>query len=112
MEDPNQTLIPSAFMALYSAHGRPTAPRAHVEARHDLCEDMAVQMTTLCAALEHRHDLSRQEVLRRCWTGLLQPGSGVEPPEANWVVARTAELLEWPQPAFLAAEGAGPGRRG
>jgi hypothetical protein len=101
MEDPNQTIIPAAFMALYSANGRPTATRAHVEERHDLCEDMAAQMTTLCDSLEHRHDLSKEEVLRRCWMGLLQDGSGVEPPEANWVVARTAELLEWPQPAFL-----------
>ncbi len=105
MEDPNQTLIPQAFMALYSAHGRPTASRDHVEARHDLCEDMAVQMTTLCASLEHRHDLGKEEVLRRCWMGLLQDGSGVEPPEANWVVARTAELLEWPQPGFLQPPG-------
>jgi hypothetical protein len=101
MEDPNQLLIPPAFMALYSAHGRPTASRAHVQQRHDWCEDMAVQMTTLCASLEHRHDLGKEEVLRRCWSGLLEEGSGVDAAEAAWVVARTAELLEWPHPAFL-----------
>jgi hypothetical protein len=101
MYEPNQTVIPDAFMALYSKNGRPTAARAVVEARHDLCEDMAAQMTTLCASLEHSQDLPREEVLRRCWMGLLADGSGVEPPEAAWVVARTAELLEWPQPGFL-----------
>lgn len=103
MYEPNQNLIPDAFMALYSAHGRPTATRAHVEARHDLCEDMAVQMGTLCASLEFKQDLAREEILRRCWMGLLAEGSGVEPPEAHWVVARTAELLEWAQPRFLQA---------
>ncbi|KQP11809.1 hypothetical protein [Pseudorhodoferax sp. Leaf267] len=100
MYEPNQNIIPDAFMALYSKHGRPTASREHVEARHDLCEDMAAQMTTLCASLE-QGDLPKEEVLRRCWMGLLADGSGVEPPEAHWVVARTAELLEWPQPGFL-----------
>ncbi len=101
MYEPNQNIIPDAFMALYSRHGRPTATRAHVEARHDLCEDMATQMSTLCASLEFKQDLPRAEILRRCWMGLLEEGSGVEPAEAGWVVARTAELLEWPQPAFL-----------
>lgn len=101
MYEINQTIIPDAFLLLYSKNGQPTATREVVEARHDLCEDMAAQMTTLCASLEHKHDLSQEEVLRRCWMGLLQDGSGVEPPEANWVVARTAELLQWPQPAFL-----------
>jgi hypothetical protein len=104
MYEINQTLIPEAFMALYSKNGQPTADRATVEARHDLCEDIAVQMTTLCASLEQGQNLPRDEVLRGCWMGLLAEGSGVEPPEANWVVARTAELLEWPQPAFLRPE--------
>lgn len=108
MYEPNQTIIPDAFMALYTKHGRPTASRETVEARHDLCEDMAAQMTTLCTSLEHGQDLAQAEVLRRCWMGLLAEGSGVEPAEANWVVARTAELLEWPQPAFLQGAPAAP----
>jgi hypothetical protein len=41
-------------------------------------------------------------VLVRVYQGLLAPPTTVEPPEAEWVVRRTAELLGWPGDVSLA----------
>ena len=95
MYEPNQIVIPDAFMALYCVNGRPVATRESVEARYDLCEDMALQMTEFCSAIEFKEDLSHDEVLRRCHAGLLAAESAVTPEEAGWIVSRTAELLNW-----------------
>jgi hypothetical protein len=43
-------------------------------------------------------------VLRRCHAGLLTAPSSVEVAEAEWVVRRTAELLNWPTDLLLGRE--------
>ena len=42
MYDHNQTLVPDSFLALHSAHGRALLPRDEIEARYELCEDVAL----------------------------------------------------------------------
>lgn len=92
--DENQTLVPASFIALYAdARGRLT--RADVAARHELCEDMASMLSEHCRNVHHAHHLAEDEILRRCLHGLLEEPSSVEPAEAEWVVHRTAELLQW-----------------
>ncbi len=95
MYEPNQIVVPESFMALYCVNGRPVATRESIEARYDLCEDMALQMVEFCGGLEFKSGLSHAEVLDRCRAGLLAEGSVVSPEEAGWVVSRTAELLDW-----------------
>lgn len=95
MDEQYQITIPPSFMALYSRNGRPTESRALIEDRYDLCEDLAMQTCETCHTLQFRDDLSEREVLERCRTGLLTSGA-VPPPEADWVIARVAELLGWP----------------
>ena len=95
MDEQYQITIPPSFMALYSRNGRPTESRALIEARYDLCEDLAMQTCETCHTLQFRDDLSESEVLERCRAGLLTSGA-VSAPEAEWVVTRTAELLGWP----------------
>jgi hypothetical protein len=40
--------------------------------------------------------VDEEAVLTRMHSGLLAPGSVLSEPEAQWVVTRLAELLEWP----------------
>lgn len=101
MYELNQIEVPESFMALYARHGRPTAPRATVEQRYEMAEDLAAQMSQFCSTLQFKDDLGETEVLRRCHAGLLAVPETVTPAEAAWVTARAAELLEWAQPAFL-----------
>lgn len=105
MDDQSQIRIPESFMALYLRNGRPTDSRAHIEARYDLCEDMAIQTSELCHVLQFREDLTENEVLRRVLASLRQT-DGVSDAEAEWAVTRVAELLQWPR---LADGGDGDG---
>lgn len=95
--DENQVLVPDSFIALYrDARDRPTAPRATIAARHELCEDLANLLTDHCSTVHFRDGVDEGTVLGRCLQGLLAPPTTVEPTEAEWVVRRTAELLGWP----------------
>ena len=102
MDEQYQIEIPQSFIALYSRNGRPNAPRRTIEERYDLCEDVATQTAEVCQTLQFKDDLSEDEVLRRCHASLVD-GDAVTPPEAAWVVVRTAELLGWRRPEFAAA---------
>lgn len=103
MDEQNQVEIPPSFMAIYSRHGRPIATRAAVEARYDLCEDMAIQTSEFCHLLQLKEELSEATILRRCHSGLHE-GDAVGPAEADWVVFRAAELLNWRRPDYLVQE--------
>src|SRR6478672_8060075 len=48
--DHNQTLVPESFLAIHSRHGRALRPRAEIEARHELCEDVALHATAFLAS--------------------------------------------------------------
>ena len=95
--DENQTLVPESFIALYrDTRNRLTASRATIAARYELCEDLANLLTDHCSTVHFRDGVDEGEVLARCRAGLLTEPATVTPPEAGWVVRRTAELLGWP----------------
>ena len=93
-DDQSQITIPPSFMAIWLRNGRPIATRATIEARYDLCEDLAIQTSDVCHTLQFKDDLSEAEVLRRCRASF-EVGEVVDALEADWVVRRVAELLMW-----------------
>ena len=100
-EHHHQIFIPESFMAIFCAPGRkPSATRAHIEARYEFCEDLASLLVDQCSEVMHRDGLPEDIVLERCLLGLQVPPSAVAAPEAVWVVTRTAELLQWPWAAL------------
>jgi hypothetical protein len=101
MYDHNQTLIPDSFLALHSAHGRALLPRDQLEARYELCEDLALHTAAFLATHEQDPDGS-DDALRRCLDGLRVEPSAVSAAEAAWVIRRVAELQDWAAPAWLA----------
>lgn len=101
----SQIHIPPAFLALYSdRRQRLTAPPATVVQRHELCEDLAQMLMETARTQSHGGTVSEAAVLARCHAGLAQQDSGLSGPEAQWVIQRLAELLEWPIPDFPAPE--------
>lgn len=104
MYDHNQLEIPASFMALFvpPGHSRPTATREHINARYELCEDLAGHLEAYARAQHFDLNIAQHEVLARCHAGLLAPGSGLNADEALWVVKRLAELAEWPIPLSMA----------
>ena len=97
----NQTLVPESFLALHSRHGRALGSRAEIEARHELCEDVALHAAAFLAARHHDGD-DTGAALQRCHGGLRAEAGAFSAAEAAWVVRRVAELQGWPQPAWLA----------
>ena len=106
MDEQNQVEIPASFMAVHSRNGRPVATRATIEARYDLCEDMAIQTGEFCRQWHAKEELSEATILRRCHAGL-RDGNSVSAAEADWVVFRAAELLGWRRPDYVLDEPAG-----
>jgi len=100
MDDHSQILIPDSFVALYLAPGRakPALPRDELAARYELCEDLAQALVEHARAMLFGQGVSEDEVLLRCHRGLLVEGSVVSAPQAEWVVRRLAELLDWECP--------------
>lgn len=96
----NQIEIPQSFMAMYVLPGRsrPNAPQEIVLARYELCEDMACLLTEHAQTLAFKENFTEQEVLVRCRQGLLEDESDFSDAEAQWVILRLAELLEWAPP--------------
>ena len=96
MEDTNQIFIPESFARLYGdERGRLCASRSLVEDRYELCEDLAGMMVDQCQLIHFRDGVNEAEILARCLKGLLTPPCAVDEAEAQWVVTRTAELLNW-----------------
>ena len=97
MYDHNQLEIPDSFMALFLAPGRlkPSATRAVITARYELCEDLASHLEDGARGQHHDLGIPAPEVLQRCQAGLLSAGSGLNAAEAEWVVRRLAELAGW-----------------
>ncbi len=104
MSDYNQIDIPASFIALFVAPGRqkPSEPRHVVADRYELCEDMATMLTETAKNMLFSLGISEHEVLVRIQRGLTGDNSVVSVPEAQWVIQRLAELLEWEfDPALL-----------
>lgn len=98
--DDSQINVPPAFVALFVPPGRikPTASREEIAQRYELCEDLASALTEQARTILWELGVTEQDVLLRVHGGLAGAASGLSAPEAQWVVRRTAELLEWPQP--------------
>ncbi len=96
----SQIEIPQSFLALFTAPGRarPSAPRAEVAARYELCEDLATLLTTTAADMQFSLGIAESDVLQRVHQGLLGEAAVVTPVEAWWVMCRLAELSNWEQP--------------
>ncbi|MEO7335519.1 MAG: ATPase with chaperone activity [Caldimonas sp.] len=97
MDDLNQFDIPDSFVALYMTPGRlkPTAARATIAERYELCEDLASHLFEHARAQHHDLGIAEDEVLRRCHLGLRAESSGLDEREAGWVIRRLAELEGW-----------------
>jgi hypothetical protein len=98
--DHNQTLVPESFLAIHSRHGRALRPRAAIEARHELCEDVALHAAAFLAA-RHQQGDDTGAALRRCHDGLRADPEAFAAAEAAWIVHRVAELQEWDAPRWL-----------
>jgi hypothetical protein len=81
---------------------KPVASRFFIAQRYELCEDMANLLTQTAQELLHGLGITEADVLQRCYQGLAVDNSVLNAAEAEWVVRRLAELLQWPQPMALA----------
>jgi hypothetical protein len=93
----NQSPIAESFIALFVPPGRsrPSATRAQIAARYELCEDMAQMLTEHARTLLFSLSITETLVLDRVHQGLLTDDAVVSAAEAWWVTRRLAELLEW-----------------
>lgn len=99
----NQIEPPQSFMAMYLTPGnsRPNTAQEVVLARYEQCEDMACMLTEHAQALASNENCTELEVLDRCHRGLLADASDFSEKEAEWVILRLAELLDWAMPLNL-----------
>ena len=106
MSDEYQIEIPQSFMALYVDPGRhkPNASREFVASRYELCEDMASMLTEHAKDMSFRLDTSEADILVRCFQGLRADAAAVTGGEAEWVIRRLAELLDWTLPDLADVE--------
>ena len=97
MSDDNQIDIPASFIAIFVAPGRqkPSEPRHVVANRYELCEDLATMLTETGKNMLFSLGISEHEVLVRIQRGLTGDDAVVSVPEAQWVMQRLAELLDW-----------------
>ncbi len=100
MSEDSQIVVPPSFVALFMAPGRfkPNAPREHIAERHEFCEDLAQMLTEPASTKRWELGVTEADVLERMHRGLLEGAAGVNAAEAQWVVRRLAELLDWPAP--------------
>lgn len=57
---------------------------------------MAQMLTETASNMLHGLHITETDVLTRCQLGLTGEGAVVSPEEAQWVVHRLAELMNWP----------------
>jgi len=100
MSEDSQIVVPPSFVALFVPAGRvkPTAGRAQIAARYELCEDLAQMLTGPATNKRWELGVTEDDVLERFERGLRADGGVVDGAEARWVVRRLAELLGWPDP--------------
>lgn len=97
MSDDYQIDIPQSFIALFVQPGRQklSEPRDIVAARYELCEDMASMLTETARDMLFSLGIGESDVLERCRRGLSGDNAVVSVAEADWVIRRLAELLNW-----------------
>ena len=100
MSDENQIVVPPSFIDLFVEPGRtkPSASREHITERYEFCEALASMLVERAQTLQWELGVTEDAVLERLHAGLLGPDAPVPPAEAEWIVRRLAELLEWARP--------------
>ena len=96
MYDHNQTLVPDSFLALHVRHGRLRLERKALEARFEHAELLAQQVAAVVANIPADDLAGRREALAAVKASLLVDALEGFGGEAAWVVARVAEICEWP----------------
>jgi hypothetical protein len=101
MSDASQLEIPASFVALFVRPGqtRPHTAREVVAARYELCEDLAQSLAPTASHMQLARELHAAEVLAQCQQAICGPEAVINEAEAQWVVCRLAELLDWEMPA-------------
>jgi hypothetical protein len=91
----SQVFVPPSFVALFVPPGRikPTASRAEIAERYELCEDLAQMLVDTAATQRWQLGVTTADVLDRIAAGLPQTGLALSDAEAGWVITRLAELL-------------------
>ena len=97
MSDENQIEIPPSFIALFVPPGRqrPNASREAIASRYELCEDMACMLSEHAQTMQVDLCLTEDAVLQSCHLSLKVEDSAFSEQEAEWVIRRLAELLDW-----------------
>lgn len=95
MPSASQVFVPPSFIALFVPAGRikPGASRAHIEARYELCEDLAQMLVETADARRWQLGITRADALERIARGLPETGLALDEAETGWVMTRLAELL-------------------
>jgi len=79
-----------------------STPSDELQARFDLCEDLAHQLAQKCVrnrSTKYAH-MSEEKILTSFYKKLNTTGWGSKA-EMQWVIRRTADLLNWLAPAAL-----------
>ena len=97
MTDEYQIVVPPSFIALFVEPGRtkPSATKEHIYERYDFCEDLASMLTEPAANKLWELGITEADVLERMHQGLTATDLGVNAAEAQWVIHRLAELMNW-----------------
>jgi hypothetical protein len=98
--------VPPSFVALYVPRGKtkPVASGHDIGLRHEFCDDLAHMMTDQAKLVHWDMGLDEATVLARMLEALQSaPEPVVSGLEAQWVVCRLAELLNWPMPPLPSA---------
>lgn len=104
MSSDSQLFVPDSFIALYAErHGRLRLPLRELQARYELCEDLATALVDQAQLLYFQSAPSESAILLSIHQGLAGADSGVSPPEARWTILRLAELLNWEAPELPAS---------
>ena len=100
MSDQSQIVIPPSFIALFLESGRtkPSESRETITERYEFCEALASMLVERAQTLQWQLGITEDDVLERLQAGLQGPEAPVPPNEADWILKRLAELLDWERP--------------
>jgi hypothetical protein len=103
MSEDSQIVTPPSFIALFVPKGRikPTESREFIAQRFELCEDMATMLTEPAQTRLWELGITEADVLQRMHQGLVAEPSAVSELEAEWVIHRLAEMLNWDCPSLV-----------
>ena len=96
MIDQSQTPGLRAFVEMYTADTRAARDIGPVIGeRYELCEHLAQALSRQLADMHNSIGLPTRLVRERVREGLMRQEAIVTEPEAQWVMARLADLLDW-----------------